>query len=378
MKNTIFVAAALAALAGGCKKKGSEEKEKPATPGSADMGGGSAGSGSAPVAAGSGSAAAGSGSGSAAKTLTADDLQKMFETCWGYFNAAKWDNFQDCYAPDAVGEMPGLGSPPMKGNAAIADGAKAYKTAFPDMKGDFQFEMISGHTIIAATLTTGTNTVGMKLPGMPDVPATGKKFGDYFTQVVDVNDAGKVKHEWAFFDIMTTLGQINPQKGMPPVRPAVDKIMGNKEVVVTKDDDKEKANLATSQKFWDAFNKHDAKASGELVDDKLVWSEAANAKDETKKEFLDSIAGLWKMFSDVKFTIVKSWAAGDYVAHVGSFDGTHDGDGVMGKKTGKKVSEQFLQIEKLDGGKITMAWVIYQNLGFMTQLGMLPPPPAKK
>jgi hypothetical protein len=43
---------------------------------------------------------------------------------------------------------------------------------------------------------------------------------------------------------------------------------------------------------------------------------------------------------------------------------------------GKKVSEQFLQIEKIEGGKVTMAWVAYQNLGIMTQLGMLPSPAA--
>ncbi len=378
MKNTVLMAAALAALAGGCKKKA---EDKPVvTPGSAvasgsDMAGSSmAGSGSA----GSGSAAAGSGS-AVAKGRTPEDMQKFFEACWAHFNDAKWGDFKNCYAADAVGETPGLGAPPLTGNTAITDYAKAYKAAFPDMTGEIQFEMISGNTIIAATLTHGTNSAAMKLPGMPEMPATNKKSGNYFTQVIELDDAGKVKHEWDFYDLMTTMGQINPQKGAQPVRAAIEKLMGPKEVVVTKDDDKEKANLATAAKFFEAFNKHDAKAVGDLADDKLVWSEAANAKDDTKAEFLKSIEGLWKSFSNVKFTVGKSWAAGDYVAHVASFDGTNDGDGMMGKKTGKKISEPFLQIEKIEGGKLTMAWVIYQNMGFMMQMGMMPqpsPPPA--
>ena len=191
----VSVLAGLAVSTVGCKKKAPEDK--PATPGSSaamgsngDMGSAMPGSGSA-VAAGSGSApAAGFGS-AAAKPMTAEDHQKFFEACWGFFNDAKWDDFKNCYGADAVSESPGLGAPPNTGNTAIADGAKAYKTAFPDMKGETQFEMISGNTIIAATLTTGTHSGPLKMPGMPDMPATNKKFGNYFTQVIDLDDAGK-------------------------------------------------------------------------------------------------------------------------------------------------------------------------------------------
>jgi len=377
----LMMVVAVLALAGGCKKKSADEK--PATPGSSQamtpddkmgsaMPGSGSGSGSA-TAAGSG----GSGSGSAAPVaVTAESAQKLFDACWGYFNDAKWDDFKGCYAADAVREVPGAGGPPETGNQAITDGAKAFKAGLPDAKGETQFVMINGHTMLSAVLITGTNSAALKMAGMPEMPATNKKVGYYYSQVVELDDTGKVKHEWGFFDAATMIGQLAPNKDMP-VRAALDKLMGPKEVAVAKDDAKEKANLETFAKLTDAFNKHDVKALGDLLDDKLMWAEVAEPKDATKAETLGTMPKMWKAFSDLKFTVTKSWAAGDYVAAVESFDGTNDGDGEHMKKTGKKVSLPFLAFHKFENGKNTMTRIIYQNLGFMTQLGMAPPaPPA--
>ena len=372
MTKTMLVVAVLAATAGGCKKKATEEK--PATPSQATGSGSDTGS----AMPGSGSAsAAGSGSATNSATATAvtpESAQKLFDACWGYFNDAKWDDFKGCYAADGVSEAPGLPMPPMTGNQAIADGAKAYKGGFPDAKGETQFLMINGHTMVSAVLLTGTNSGAMHMPGMPEMPATNKKAGTYFTQVLELDDAGKVKHEWDFYDLATTLGQLTPNKDMP-VRAAIEKLMGPKEVVTAKDDAKEKANLETFTKLTAAFNAHDVKALGDLLDDKLMWSEAAEPKDASKADFVAMMPKMWKSFSDVKFTVGKSWAAGDYVAAVESFDGTNDGDGEHLKKTGKKVSLPFLAIHKFENGKNTASWILYQNMGFMAQLGMLPPPP---
>ena len=49
-------------------------------------------------------------------------------------------------------------------------------------------------------------------------------------------------------------------------------------------------------------------------------------KDETKKDLATDLPQMWKAFSDLKFTVGDSWAAGDYVAATESFDGTNDGD----------------------------------------------------
>ena len=72
----------------------------------------------------------------------------------------------------------------------------------------------------------------------------------------------------------------------------------------------------------------------------MTWSEQPQPKDVTKKELMTELPAMWKGFSDLKFTVTDSWAAGDYVAALETFDGTNDGDLPMMhvKKTGKKVS----------------------------------------
>lgn len=46
------------------------------------------------------------------------------------------------------------------------------KAAFPDMKFAPQLVLVNGHNIFAVALNTGTHEGTMKMPGMPDVPAT--------------------------------------------------------------------------------------------------------------------------------------------------------------------------------------------------------------
>ena len=161
-----------------------------------------------------------------------------------------------------------------------------------------------------------------------------------------------------------------------PARPAVDKGWPEKVVVIAKDDDAEKANLAVFEAMTDAFDKHDVKALGETLTDDTVWSEAASPQDESKKEVLGEMPQMWKGFSDLKFDVKTSWAAGDYVAAVESFDGTNDGDIKMMKlkKTGKKIEAPFLAVHRIQDGKVAATWIFFQSMDMARQLGMMPPP----
>jgi predicted ester cyclase len=327
---------------------------------------------------------AGSGSAAATKPLTADDISKRFEQCWGYFDDAKWDDFTGCYANDASYEMPGGPGPGLVGAKAIVEDVKMFKTTFPDLKGDTQLELINGHTIVAVTLVTGTMTGDMKTP-MGDLPATKNKIGLYTTQVMDVNDQGQATHEAEYVDMATMLGQMKPDP-KHPVRPAMDKLPMAKEVVIAKDDQKEKDNVAVTQKVAEAFSKHDAKAFGDLLADDVVWSEQFMPKDTNKKETIANAQDFWKAFPDVKLAADKQIAAGDYVATVGTLEGTNTGDSAMMhlKKTGKSVKLPFLMIQKIDGGKVKTSALFDQSMAFAMQLGLMPPAaatpaaPAKK
>ena len=59
--------------------------------------------------------------------------------------------------------------------------------------------------------------------------------------------------------------------------------------------------------------------------------------------------------------------------------GTNDGDVPMMKlkKTGKPIDVTFLEIDKVKDGKVTNAWLFYDNMAFASQLGLMPPPGEK-
>jgi ketosteroid isomerase-like protein len=354
---SVLACVAISVLAGGCgggcNKKKPEEAPmpKPAAP-----------------------APAGSGSAAAPKPITADDLSKRFEQCWTFFNNAKWDDFKACYADNATFDVPGSPLPPITGNAGILDNAKKFAATFPDMRGEPQLELISGHTVVGISLLTGTMTGDLTAPMA--IPATKNKVGLLLGQVVTLDDQARATSESEFYDLATLLGQIKPDP-KHPVRAVADKALP-KEIVIATDSEQEKANLATTQKIMEAFSAHDAKAFGEFLADDVTWSEAANAKDTGRKETIVNAQAFWKGFSDAKLKADKQWAAQNYVATVGELDATNDGDlPAMGiKKTGKAIRVPFLAIAKLDGGKVKRFWLFDQSIAFATQLGLMPPPAA--
>src|SRR4051812_2412685 len=108
MKRIVLLVVLVGAVAGvGCKKKRSEEGRD--TTGSQTMGSAELGSATGSAAGSAGSAA------EAPKPLTADELAKHFDECWGYWNDGKYDDFKKCYTADAVSEEPGSGMPAANG-----------------------------------------------------------------------------------------------------------------------------------------------------------------------------------------------------------------------------------------------------------------------
>jgi predicted ester cyclase len=369
MSKRMAMVAVLLCAAAGCKKK--SPSDNAGTMGSGSAGSAGSGAGSAGTAGSAGSADQVEPPEPAAKTP--EELAARYQECWGFWNDGKLDDFKTCYASDATGEEPGTGMPPAQGADAVVAQTQMFKKAFPDAKGELQLVMVSGHTVIGIALITGTQTAPMETP-MGAIPASKKKVGFYLGQVAELNDQGQLTKETDYDDLATVMAQIGASK--MPARKAIDKGWPEKVVVIAKDDDAEKANLTAFQAMTDAFNKHDVKALGAALTDDSTWSEAASPKDETKKQVLGEMPQMWKGFSDLKFDVTTSWAAGDYVAALESFDGTNDGAVKMMKlkKTGKKVEAPFLAVHRIKDGKVAATWIFYQSMDLARQLGMMPPP----
>ena len=211
------------------------------------------------------------------------------------------------------------------------------------------------------------------------LPATNKKVGYLVGHVAELSDDGRsVAHDRFYFDAATMLGQlgVNPA----PHRKVIEVSAADRPVVLATNSEVEKANIALAPKSIEAFNKHDVDALiGMWADDGVYSRLAAPADTIGKAAMKKNFAELFKGFPDVKLEVTKSWAAGDYVVTEGTFSGTNTGDmpSMKLKKTGRKVSQRFLDVSKIQAGKLKSSWMLSNGMSFATQLGLVPPPGAK-
>ena len=88
-----------------------------------------------------------------------------------------------------------------------------------------------------------------------------------------------------------------------------------------------------------------------------------------QKEFLSS-------FSDQKVTIKKIIAEGDLVAVYAIYSGINDGPLPPFPATNKYAELNFMGIFRIENDKIAEMWVEWDNISFLKQLGLFPPPDA--
>jgi len=212
----------------------------------------------------------------------------------------------------------------------------------------------------------------MKTP-QGDLPPTKKKFSMVIGHEVDFDPSGTMAtREIAYGDVGTMMAQLGVVK--MPARPIAKAWAKSTEVVIAKNDDAEKANVDAVNAWIDTFNKHDLKAFGAGLAKKLVWSDYGEPKDLDTKGTIADTKSFWAGFSDVKITPDNVWGAGDYVVVNGTMSGTNDGNvpAMHLKKTGKSFSSPFLQIVKVESGKVSRSWIFYQTMGMAAQLGLIP------
>jgi steroid delta-isomerase-like uncharacterized protein len=79
-------------------------------------------------------------------------------------------------------------------------------------------------------------------------------------------------------------------------------------------------------------------------------------------------------FPDFHVTTEEQFADGDVVVTRWTAAGTHQGDLMGMGATGKKATAPGIAIDRFAGGKLVAAWVIFDQLGFLQQLGAVPTP----
>ena len=79
-------------------------------------------------------------------------------------------------------------------------------------------------------------------------------------------------------------------------------------------------------------------------------------------------------FPDMRVTLEEELAEGNMVTTRGYFTGTHKGDFQGIPPTGKQVNVKYIDIWRVENGKLVENWVRLDELGMMQQLGIIPAP----
>jgi predicted SnoaL-like aldol condensation-catalyzing enzyme len=92
-------------------------------------------------------------------------------------------------------------------------------------------------------------------------------------------------------------------------------------------------------------------------------------------EGLKMIIGLFQAaFPDMRVTIEEELAEGNKVITRGYFSGSHQGDFQGIPPTGRQIKVKYIDIWRVENGKLVENWVQMDQLGLMQQLGVIPAP----
>ena len=361
LRTMAMVTLGVGALAGaGCSKKPKEQKAPDTTMGTA------AGTG----------ATAGTGAGTAAAPeakLEGKALADRYVECMGMANEKKWDDFRTkCLADDFKAHQ--ADGPSTEGGDAAIAWFKDQTAAFPDMKLEPQLVLVDGRDILGVFLMTGTQSGPLKSP-MGELPATNKKVGQLAFHRLKINDENRAAEEWIYMDPATLMSQLGVMpKEAPKLRAAMEKgLEGAPVIVVAEDSETEKANLDIVKKSNEAFAGKKFADFAALYADDAFESDQAGEQDTKGKKGIQAGAEFFvKAFPDLKLETKETFAAGDYVAAIGSFSGTNTGAMGPMKPTKKSVTGQYAEVFKIKDGKITEVWRFRNGMAMAMQLGLLP------
>ena len=129
---------------------------------------------------------------------------------------------------------------------------------------------------------------------------------------------------------------------------------------------------AVVRRFYDEMN-NDRKlelasdlftADHKMHDPQVPTADGPKGMADTVKVYQDGVEGHWQ--------IEDMFSAGDKVAVRWTGSGTHVAEVNGIPPTGKKVKVDALTIHRMAGGKIAETWEVWDTLGFLQQLGVIP------
>ena len=128
--------------------------------------------------------------------------------------------------------------------------------------------------------------------------------------------------------------------------------------------------------YVEAINRNDWASLRQLLhpDFQRHSAAAGAAGEENVAEFLQFLQNEHKTFPDAREELLDVFSSGHKVAARHLFAGTQLGAFGRHPPSGKKVRSVYIALYQVDNGRITRAWVEWDNLSDLCQLGLAPGP----
>jgi steroid delta-isomerase-like uncharacterized protein len=123
----------------------------------------------------------------------------------------------------------------------------------------------------------------------------------------------------------------------------------------------------------EVWNKGNLGTFDEVFAADLVNHNPFNTEVRTAEDYRAFISTGIAAFPELHYTIEDMIAEGDKVAFRFVFTGTHEGEMGGIPRTGKHVTMTGMTICRCEGGKIPELWANWDGLGYLQQLGLIPP-----
>ncbi len=134
------------------------------------------------------------------------------------------------------------------------------------------------------------------------------------------------------------------------------------------------SNKAAVNRFRDAFNAGDLDGAGAEFAPNAIVHLSGSPEPLTMEGFKQLGGMMLSAFSEGMGTAEDVIAEGDKVVSRLTFRGTHTGELMGIPPTGKSVTISEVIIDRFADGKIVESWRLFDQMGMMQQLGVIPAP----
>jgi len=119
-----------------------------------------------------------------------------------------------------------------------------------------------------------------------------------------------------------------------------------------------------------AIDAQDHGLLSELLPEDVIGHVAGSDETMSQEAVLEMLSAFYTAFPDYRNVIEELVAEGDLVAARLSYNGTHEGELEGIPATGNVVTYSGMQFVRIVDGVVKEWWLVDDNLGFMSQLGM--------